>query len=132
MNYEIVFEARRIDGNDFFCGMTFPVDDAYCSLIVGGWGGGVVGLSNIDTMAAVENDTTRYLEVKDHQWYTIRVRVTEQRILVWIDGEEFANVVVKDHKFDIWWEQEPVRPFGFATWNTSAEFRRLRLLPALD
>jgi len=132
MNYEIVFEARRIDGNDFFCGMAFPVDDAYCSLIVGGWGGGVVGLSNIDTMAAVENDTTRYLEVKDHQWYTIRVRVTEQRILVWIDGEEFANVVVKDHKFDIWWEQEPVRPFGFATWNTSAEFRRLRLLPALD
>jgi hypothetical protein len=132
MNYEIVLEARRIEGNDFFCGMTFPVHDAYCSLIVGGWGGGVVGLSNIDTMAAVENDTTRYLDVKDQQWYRIRLRVTEQRIQVWIDGEEFVNVAVKDHKFDIWWEQEPVRPFGLATWNTSAEFRHIRLFPALD
>ena len=132
INYEVVFEARRTEGNDFFCGVTFPIQDNYCSFIVGGWGGGVVGLSNIDTMAAVENDTTRYLEVKDGQWYTIRLRVTEQRVIAWIDGEEFANIEVADHKFDIWWEQEPVRPFGIASWNTSAEIRNIRLLPAVD
>jgi hypothetical protein len=132
INYEVVFEARRIAGNDFFCGVTFPIQEKYCSFIVGGWGGGVVGLSNIDTMAAVENDTTRYLEVKDNQWYTIRLRVTEQRVIAWIDGEEFVNIEVADHKFDIWWEQEPVRPFGIASWNTSAEVRNIRLLPALD
>ena len=132
INYEVVFEARRTEGNDFFCGVTFPIQDNYCSFIVGGWGGGVVGLSNIDTMAAVENDTTRYLEVKDNQWYTIRLRVTEQRVIAWIDGEEFANIEVAEHKFDIWWEQEPVRPFGIASWNTSAEVRNIRLLPAVD
>ena len=27
MNYEITLEAMRIDGSDFFCGLTFPVGD---------------------------------------------------------------------------------------------------------
>jgi hypothetical protein len=58
--------------------------------------------------------------------------VTEQRVIAWIDGEEFAAIEVADHKFDIWWEQEPVRPFGIASWNTSAEVRNIRLLPAVD
>src|SRR5262245_29168906 len=40
MNYEIELEAKRVDGNDFFCGLTFPVGKEFCSLICGGWGGG--------------------------------------------------------------------------------------------
>jgi hypothetical protein len=48
MNYEIKLEAKKVTGNDFFCGMTFPVGDSFCSFIVGGWGGPVVGLSSID------------------------------------------------------------------------------------
>ena len=38
MDYEVKLEAKKITGNDFFCGMTFPVGDSFCSLIVGGWG----------------------------------------------------------------------------------------------
>ena len=45
VNYKVSLEARKTSGNDFFCGMTFPVNDQFCSLIVGGWGGPVVGLS---------------------------------------------------------------------------------------
>ena len=48
IDYEISLEAMRVDGSDFFCGLTFPVGDKPCSFIVGGWGGGVVGLSSID------------------------------------------------------------------------------------
>src|SRR5687768_17187826 len=44
MNYEVSLDAMRVDGSDFFCGLTFPVGKDYCSFIVGGWGGGVVGL----------------------------------------------------------------------------------------
>src|SRR5689334_13543165 len=44
MDYEISLEAMRVDGSDFFCGLTFPVGKDPCSFIVGGWGGGVVGL----------------------------------------------------------------------------------------
>ncbi len=40
MNYEIKLDAMRVDGTDFFCGLTFPVGDLPCSFIVGGWGAG--------------------------------------------------------------------------------------------
>src|SRR3954466_1522750 len=39
MNYEIAFDAKRTDGSDFFCGLTFPYNESYASLIIGGWGG---------------------------------------------------------------------------------------------
>src|SRR5438067_4915677 len=47
-NYEFRLEAMRVDGYDFFAGITFPVGGAYCSWINGGWGGMIVGLSSID------------------------------------------------------------------------------------
>ena len=39
MNYEVALDAMRVMGSDFFCGLTVPVGDTFCSLIVGGWGG---------------------------------------------------------------------------------------------
>ena len=42
-NYEVRLDAMQVEGIDFFCGMTFPVADSYCSFIVGGWAGAVVG-----------------------------------------------------------------------------------------
>src|SRR5436190_10892892 len=32
-DYEISLEAMKVDGSDFFCGLTFPVENAFCSLI---------------------------------------------------------------------------------------------------
>ena len=31
IDYEIKLEAMRVDGTDFFCGLTFPVGDPPCS-----------------------------------------------------------------------------------------------------
>ncbi len=131
-NYELSLDARRIDGDDFFCGLTFPVGKEYCTLIVGGWGGGVTGLSNIDNLSAVDNETTGYTEFKRGQWYRVRVRVTDEAITAWLDKDEIVAVNRKDRKFSIWWEQEPVRPLGIATWNTKAGLRNIQLteLPA--
>lgn len=39
IDYEVQLEAQRVEGTDFFCGMTFPVQESPCSLIIGGWGG---------------------------------------------------------------------------------------------
>ena len=47
-DYEIRFETRRIEGFDFFCGLTFPVGEKYLTLVLGGWDGNVVGLSCLD------------------------------------------------------------------------------------
>src|SRR5213595_2551742 len=35
MNYEIRFEAARLEGSDFFASITFPVKDSYLSWING-------------------------------------------------------------------------------------------------
>jgi hypothetical protein len=91
MNYEVSCQAMRMDGSDFFCGLTFPVGDSPCSFIVGGWGGGVVGLSSLNGSDASENETTKYQEFESDRWYTIRVRVTEERIEAWIDKRRMVD-----------------------------------------
>ena len=63
-NYELQLEGMRLDGSDFFCTTTFPVGKDPCTLVVGGWGGMVVGLSNVDHEDASENGTTKTMSFK--------------------------------------------------------------------
>jgi len=126
-NYEISLEAMRVDGDDFFCGMTFPVGEKWLSLIVGGWGGQVVGLSCIDGEPAAENETCNYKEFNNKQWYKIRVRVTPQKVEAWIDKEKLVDLATKDRKLTIWFEPESVTPLGIATWRTTGALRNIRV-----
>src|SRR5436190_20117876 len=73
MNYEVALDAMRVEGNDFFCSLTFPVGENPCSLIVGGWGGGLVGLSSLDGEDAANNETTKVMEFERKRWYAIKV-----------------------------------------------------------
>jgi hypothetical protein len=127
INYEISLEAMRISGNDFFCGMTFPVNKQHCTLIVGGWGGTLMGLSNVDGIAANENETTTFYDFKDKQWYRIRLRVTNSNIDVWVNDRRMIQLETTDRKFNVWWEQEPMRPLGIATWYTGTALRNIKL-----
>lgn len=125
-HYELSLEARRDEGDDFMCGLTFPVDKSHCTLIVGGWGGSVTGLSNVDDFPAVENETTNAVEIVTGRWHAIRLRVTPTEILAWFDKTKIVDLDAKDKRFSVWWEQEPVRPLGIATWNTAASIRRFQ------
>ena len=58
-NYEIALQAMRVEGRDFFAGVTFPVGDSSCSLILGGWGGTVIGLSSVNSEDASQNETSQ-------------------------------------------------------------------------
>lgn len=127
INYEVELEAQRVDGSDFFCGLTFPVKKDPCSLIVGGWGGGVCGLSSIDDMDASENDTTTYETFHNKKWYKIRLKVTDQKIEAWIDGKQIVEQDLKGKKISIRYEVEPSKPFGFACWQTTAALRNIRI-----
>jgi hypothetical protein len=40
-----------------------------CTLICGGWGGTLVGLSSIDDLDASENPTATIKEFKEKTWY---------------------------------------------------------------
>lgn len=127
MNYEISLEAMRVDGSDFFCGLTFPVGKDPCSLIVGGWGGGVVGLSSLDGQDAANNETTKFMNFKSGQWYAIRLRVTPGKIEAWIDKDKVIDCAMEDRKVSIRLEMEDSKPLGIATWATAAAMRNLRL-----
>lgn len=126
-NYEVSLEARRVEGSDFFCGMTFPVGNEPCTLILGGWGGNVVGLSNVDGSSAVENETTSGKAFENGRWYAIRLQVTPGKIEVWIDGQRYIDLPRGGHQFSVWYEQEQCRPFGFSTWDTTGALRNINL-----
>ena len=126
-NYEVSLEARRVDGSDFFCGLTFPVKDDPCSLIIGGWGGGVCGLSSIDGLDASENSTTKYREFQTGRWYTIRLRVTDAKIEAWIDKDQIVDQKLAGKKISIRSEVEASRPFGIASYRTLAALRNIWL-----
>ena len=57
--YELELHVTKLGGPDFFCGLTFPIDEAHMTLILGGWGGMVCGLSCIDGDDAAANATRR-------------------------------------------------------------------------
>jgi hypothetical protein len=127
MNYEISLEAMRVEGSDFFCGLTFPVGKDPCSLIVGGWGGGVVGLSSIDSQDAANNETTRYMNFQTGRWYLIRLQVTDKKIEAWIDTDKVVDLPTAEKTISVRLEMEESRPLGIATWSTAAALRHLRL-----
>lgn len=126
-NYEISLQAKRADGIDFFCGLTFPVRDSHCSFIVGGWAGAVVGLSSIDGKDASENETTKFMDFKTGRWYHIRVRVTGDNISCWIDDKQVVNQNIKDRKITTRNEVDLSKPLGISAWQTKAALREIRL-----
>jgi hypothetical protein len=127
MDYEVSLEAKRVDGHDFFCGMTVPYGDVSCSLIVGGWGGSLVGISSLDDHDASENDTSTSMTFENNRWYKIRLRVTKGKIQAFIDDKPIVNADIRDRKVGVRSEVELSRPLGFATWNTSAALRNITL-----
>jgi len=127
-DYEVTLDAMKLDGGDFFCGLTFPVGESFASLIVGGWGGGVVGVSSIDGMDASENETTKFAGFDKDRWYHIRVRVTREKIEAWIDADKMVDASIAGRKISLRpGDIELSAPFGLATWQTTGALRDIRL-----
>ena len=125
--YEVTLDAKRVAGNDFFCGITFPAGKSPCSLIVGGWGGATVGLSSIDGKDASENETTTIRNFDKNRWYHISLVVTDEFIKAWIDTDKVVDFAIDNKKLSIRPEVELSRPFGIASWKTTAAIRNIHL-----
>jgi hypothetical protein len=126
IDYEIELEAMRVDGGDFFCGLTFPVRDASASLILGGWGGGVCGVSSFDGQDASENETTTYHQFQSGKWYHIRLRVTEEKIEAWLDAVKIVDAETKGRRIDVRADIALAKPLGVSTWRTTGALRDIR------
>jgi hypothetical protein len=142
-NYELSLEAMRVDGSDFFCGLTFPVKPAAdhprldpkkkdevwpCTLVIGGWGGGVLGLSSVDGNDASENATSQYKEFESGKWYKVRLRVTEKKVEAWLDKEKVIDFTIGNRKLSVRIEVEESKPLGIATWRTTGAVRNLEVV----
>jgi hypothetical protein len=126
-NYEMALQAMRVEGRDFFAGVTFPVADSFCSLILGGWGGTVIGLSSINGMDASENETSQSMEFESGRWYSIRIRVTPEKIEAWLDERQIISQDLKGNKITTRSEVDPSQPLGVAAYRTKAALRELKL-----
>ncbi len=133
-NYEVELDAKRVSGSDFFCGLTVPVNDSFASLILGGWGGGVCGISSLDDDDAARNETTTYRKFDTGVWYHIRLRIEPDWIKAWVDDESIVEVKIAGKKVSVRSEVEPSRPFGLASYQTTAAIRniRVRVIPPDD
>jgi hypothetical protein len=127
VNYELSWEAMRESGNDFFCGVTFPVKDAPCSLIVAGWSGNITGLSSINGADASENETQRYVKIENNKWYKFRVRVDGQKLSAWIHDEQIVDFDYSDASLSVRIEVEASRPLGFASFRSVGLIRNIEL-----
>ena len=122
-NFEMRWKASREDGSDFFAGVTFPVGDEFCSLICGGWGGGLIGLSSINGNDASENETTGFHQFKNKQWYAFRVRVDKKHITVWIDEKETIQVERENNKFSLRGEVFKSKPVGYCVFQSIVDIK---------
>ncbi|MCB1237007.1 MAG: DUF1080 domain-containing protein [Verrucomicrobiae bacterium] len=132
-NYEISLDAMKLDGNDFFCALTFPVKESLATFVVGGWGGGVVGISSVDDLDASENETMNIEGFQNDVWYKIKVRVTDEKIEAWIDDRQMVDLEIGDKKISLRpGDIELSAPLGIASFMTRAQYRNLvlRKLPA--
>lgn len=130
--YELELIAARLDGSDFFCGLTFPVGDGYLTLVLGGWGGTVCGLSCLDGLDAARNETRALRGFVAGREYTVRVEVTPERVAAFVDGEPLAAASLAGRTCSLRPEVALSRPLGIASFLCTASIRGLRWRPLTE
>lgn len=133
--YEISWDAMRVEGGDFFAALVFPVGpktkdgkDKCVSLVAGGWGGMVVGVSAINHQYANENESTRSFEFKNGRWYRFTLQVTPDVIRCLIDGQEQFKVGVRDKHLNMHVSEiQSCEPLGFSSYQTTGAIRHVQI-----
>ena len=128
INYEVTLQAKRTMGSDFFCGLTFPFKESHATLILGGWGGSLIGISSLDDFDASENDTGDAYVFEDKKWYDVRLRVTAEKLQVWLDDKMVIDSDVEGRKVSMrFGEIEMSIPFGICTYATTGVIRDIKI-----
>jgi len=131
MNYELSLEAMRVEGSDFFIALTIPVETNFCTVIIGGWGGGLCGISSVDYADASENQWSEYLTLKNQCWYHLRVRVTPGVLQVFLNDDLYTARIEYEasSRFSLrpGSDIDMTKPLGLATYRTGAFWRNFTL-----
>jgi len=104
------------------------VGDSFCSLILGGWGGSLVGISSLNGMDASENESMKFVQFENGKWNAVRLRVTEKKLQVWIGEDKVVDVVTEGRKISLRpGEIERCAPLGIAAWQTTGMVRGIKV-----
>lgn len=123
-HYEIKLEVQRTGGHDILLGLTFPVGTKEsASLVLGGWGGSVCGISSVDEADASGNAWKSIHSFEDGKWYAVALRVDDTTVAATLDGKPLFNVPRAGHHFGLRAEVAPTAPLGLFTFGTSAKVR---------
>ena len=139
-DYVIELKAKRVSGSDFFCGLTLPVPShpdgadgpakaSHATVILGGWGGGLVGMSSIDGFDASKNPTTTYRRFDKGAWYALQVRVTDDSVVATLDGKPLFAADIAGKTVGMRSETNLSRPLGIATYVTTGAVKDVRVRP---
>ena len=136
MNYELSLQAVRVKGSDFFAALTIPVEQHFCTVIIGGWGGGLCGVSSVDYMDAAENPWSEGVNLENERWYTLRVRVTPGVLQVFLDENIYTTRIEFDEasRFSLrsGSDIDKTKPLGLATYRTLARWRNFTITPITE
>lgn len=125
--FEVELEAERLQGTDFFCALTLPVGGEHATVVLGGWGGALCGLSCVDGRDASENPTRTFRGFRRGQRVRLVVRVGEDAVEAWLDGAPLLRQERAGHRFEVRTELLAARPLGVATFATRARLHRMVL-----
>ena len=132
MNYELSIDAMRTEGSDFFIALTIPVETNFCTVVIGGWGGGLCGISSVDYLDASENQWSENLNFQNNRWYNLRVRVTPGVLQVFLDKDLYKARVEYGESGRLslrFGDIDRTKPLGLATYCTRALWRNFTLTP---
>lgn len=132
MNYELSLEGMRVEGSDFFIALTIPVVTNYCTVVIGGWGGSLCGISCVDYLDASENQWSEGRNLANDRWYRLRVRVTPGVLQVFLNDDLYAARVEYGESSRLslrFGDIDKTKPLGLATYCTRALWRDFKLTP---
>lgn len=129
VNYEIDFDAMKIDGSDFFVALTFPYKKDHATFVLGGWGGSLVGLSNVNGSDAANNEYATSMEFAKNKWYHVRLRATDNRIQGWVGDQHdpVLDVDTTDKQISTRADIDAAKPLGLSTYQTTAAYKNIKL-----
>ncbi|MEL6431656.1 MAG: hypothetical protein AAFR54_20970, partial [Planctomycetota bacterium] len=124
--YELRVDATKRYGADFFLGVTFPVRDAHLTLVLGGWGGAVTGLSCIDGLDAADNDTRAWRDYPNGKRQCVVVHVDDTRVRATVNGDTVVDRrLAPDATLSLRPEVLASRPLGVSAYASSTVVHRV-------
>jgi hypothetical protein len=130
VNYEIELDAMMLNGSDFFLALTFPYKNSAASLVLGGWGGSLCGISSINGNDAANNEHTTTRDFPKNKWVHVRLRVTPDRLKAWPDHDDENPLLVVETtcvEINTRADIDAARPLGLSTFQTSAAYKNITL-----